>query len=106
MQRYVIETNKVKVIINKGISFAYKGEIDLSEEENALQEASKIVREFLKKENIIFKVTYTEDNDLEYWINEEADSYKFRMSDIDLSNQLVWTRDCPYAIDIDSIMIL
>lgn len=107
MKRYVIETDKVKVIINKGISFAYKTEVDIKEEDKVLEEASKEVKRFLnnEKNNIIFKIPYTDDPDLSDWLDEQ-DTYKIRMTDVDLSNQLVWGSNCPYAIDLNSIMII
>lgn len=107
MKRYVVETDKVKVIINKGISFAFKVEIDIKEEDKVLEEASKKIRDFLVKENndIYFKVPYTDDVELSEWLDKQ-DTYKIKMVDINLSSQLVWGNNCPYAIDLNSIMII
>lgn len=107
MQKYVIETEEVKVIINEGISFAFKTKVDVKDEEMALNKASKVVVDFLKKEknDIYFKVPYTDDTDLSDWLSTR-NSDRIRITDVDLSNQLIWGTDCPYAIDIDSIVIV
>lgn len=107
MQKYVIETEEVKVIISEGISFAFKKEVDVKDEDMVLNKASKEVIEFLKKEknDIYFKIPYTDDAELEEWLSTR-ESDKIRITDVDLSSQLIWGKDCPYAIDIDSIVII
>lgn len=107
MKKYVIETDKVKVAIRKGISFAFKDNIDMKEEDKVLDEASSKIKNFLINEEneVYFKVPFTDDTELLTWLDEQ-DTYKIKLTDVNLSNQLVWGANCPYAIDIDSIMIL
>ena len=48
-------------------------------------------------------ITYTEDNDIAYWLEEQEKKgiTKFKVIEIDKEGQMFWLENCPYAIWIN-----